>query len=424
MEKAGGARSALASFRSAASRVSKAMSLLAFVGSLAVALLPSRHSPNELTVLVPRPALVQANDVSTAALPSAKPTLRVPSPSEVSPSETVAGFIPRIDARPNGVIEVRARKKVRSSKAEPSRQAPDPAPAAPEASPAAAAKQPSVPPKASEPAAPAAQEPAKAEAAPEEPPPWTDAEVAAALRTCLATLAPLGIDLETRPPVREKACGLAAPVAVKHLASGVEMRPAAVVNCAVAAALHEWLTKVAQPAARDVLGSPIVRLSGTGGYSCRNRNGAVTGPISEHAFGNALDISGFVLADGRAVLVQEHWGPVARKSAPVTPAATKEAAKEAAKEGEPSGAPSKHKIVADGALKSSKSALGGPAAPVAEKPAEAVAKPDPLEGKFLRRVHAGACKYFGTVLGPEANEAHHNHLHFDLKPRKRKNFCE
>lgn len=43
---------------------------------------------------------------------------------------------------------------------------------------------------------------------------------------------------------------------------------------------------------------------------------------------------------------------------------------------------------------------------------------------FMRDVHARGCKIFGTILGPEANEAHRNHFHVDLAPRKRNNFCE
>ena len=46
------------------------------------------------------------------------------------------------------------------------------------------------------------------------------------------------------------------------------------------------------------------------------------------------------------------------------------------------------------------------------------------EALFLRRLHKGACGIFGTVLGPEANEAHRNHFHFDLAARKRSAFCE
>jgi hypothetical protein len=37
---------------------------------------------------------------------------------------------------------------------------------------------------------------------------------------------------------------------------------------------------------------------------------------------------------------------------------------------------------------------------------------------FLRAIHAGACRIFGTALGPEANEAHKNHFHLDMKERR------
>ncbi|MDX2264312.1 MAG: extensin family protein [Hyphomicrobiales bacterium] len=43
--------------------------------------------------------------------------------------------------------------------------------------------------------------------------------------------------------------------------------------------------------------------------------------------------------------------------------------------------------------------------------------------RFLKEVHKGACQIFGTTLGPEANEAHKNHFHFDVQPR-RKPFCD
>lgn len=32
---------------------------------------------------------------------------------------------------------------------------------------------------------------------------------------------------------------------------------------------------------------------------------------------------------------------------------------------------------------------------------------------FLRDIHSGACRYFDTVLGPDYNAAHRDHLHFD-----------
>ena len=46
------------------------------------------------------------------------------------------------------------------------------------------------------------------------------------------------------------------------------------------------------------------------------------------------------------------------------------------------------------------------------------------ENVFLRRTHEAACGTFSTVLGPEANEAHRNHLHLDLALRRRNAFCE
>jgi hypothetical protein len=35
------------------------------------------------------------------------------------------------------------------------------------------------------------------------------------------------------------------------------------------------------------------------------------------------------------------------------------------------------------------------------------------EGRFLRRVRADACRAFGTVLSPDYNSLHHNHLHLE-----------
>lgn len=44
--------------------------------------------------------------------------------------------------------------------------------------------------------------------------------------------------------------------------------------------------------------------------------------------------------------------------------------------------------------------------------------------QFLRDVHAGACKIFGTVLGPESNEAHKNHFHVDIAKRRSSAYCQ
>jgi hypothetical protein len=45
-------------------------------------------------------------------------------------------------------------------------------------------------------------------------------------------------------------------------------------------------------------------------------------------------------------------------------------------------------------------------------------------GQFLREVHDGACKIFGTVLGPDANAAHRNHFHVDMAKRRHSAYCQ
>ena len=83
-----------------------------------------------------------------------------------------------------------------------------------------------------------------------------------------------------------------------------------------------------------------------GSYSCRNVAG--TDRRSAHATGAAIDVSGFVLEDGRRVMVKSAW-------------------------------------------------FGG----------------SESEREFLHVVQQSACKRFATVLGPDYNSAHHDHLHVE-----------
>ncbi len=76
-------------------------------------------------------------------------------------------------------------------------------------------------------------------------------------------------------------------------------------TCAEAAALYTWERHIARPAAVDILGSPIARIETYGSFSCRNIAGS--GRRSEHALGNAVDISGFRLEDGRLIDVKTYW---------------------------------------------------------------------------------------------------------------------
>jgi hypothetical protein len=62
-----------------------------------------------------------------------------------------------------------------------------------------------------------------------------------------------------------------------------------------------------QPAAMRWFGSPVAEIRQISAYSCRGMNGNPNAKISEHAFGNALDIAAFMLADGRTITVKNGW---------------------------------------------------------------------------------------------------------------------
>jgi hypothetical protein len=46
------------------------------------------------------------------------------------------------------------------------------------------------------------------------------------------------------------------------------------------------------------------------------------------------------------------------------------------------------------------------------------------KSQFVTFLFEDACRHFGTVLGPNANEAHKDHFHLDMKARRKSNFCE
>ena len=87
----------------------------------------------------------------------------------------------------------------------------------------------------------------------------------------------------------------------------VAMKPAATLACPIVSALDRWLADSVQPAAMRWFGARVVEIKQISAYSCRGMNGNSYAHISEHAFGNALDIAGFTLADGRHISVKDGW---------------------------------------------------------------------------------------------------------------------
>ncbi|WP_333835977.1 extensin family protein [Novosphingobium sp.] len=123
------------------------------------------------------------------------------------------------------------------------------------------------------------------------------------------------------------------------------------VTCQLATTLQGWARFGVDRAAQAILGSPLVKIETMGSYNCRNVAG--TARKSAHATANAIDVSGFLLADGRRVTVLRDWRDA-----------------------------------------------------------------DPQTRAFLRTVRDSACKRFGTVLSPDYNAAHRDHLHLEVGPAR------
>jgi hypothetical protein len=77
------------------------------------------------------------------------------------------------------------------------------------------------------------------------------------------------------------------------------------VTCPLANTFAGWARFGVDRAARQILGSPLVKIETMGSYNCRNIAGSDR--RSAHATGNAIDISGFLLADGRRITLATHY---------------------------------------------------------------------------------------------------------------------
>ena len=126
----------------------------------------------------------------------------------------------------------------------------------------------------------------------------------------------------------------------------------ATLRCGMADPLNGWLEEVVQPAARRNFGEEVVEVDVAASYACRPRNSQRGAKMSEHGYGNAIDIAAFTLQSGRKVTVLDGWRGAGN------------------------------------------------------------------ERRFLQQVHGEACGPFHTVLGPNADAAHRNHIHLDLQNRR------
>lgn len=191
---------------------------------------------------------------------------------------------------------------------------------------------------------------------PEIPPPLSPAG-----QLCRGNLRALGVTFtEDEPVENEEGCAIPHPLSITTLSKDIAIEPAAELNCMMAETLADFMQDVVQPAAERHFAEPVKAVRHASAFVCRPRNGTRT--LSEHAFGNALDIAAFILADGSEVAVKAYD-------------------------------PEDHASLD--------------------------------KAQFLNEVRAAACGPFTTVLGPGSNADHATHFHFDLKERNnRYKVCE
>ncbi|WP_348648226.1 extensin family protein [Rhizobium sp. ARZ01] len=152
-------------------------------------------------------------------------------------------------------------------------------------------------------AAPPAEELRKEELQP--PPPPLMEERATVVDACIAELRSAGAVVKVTERIDPKnGCGIARPVTVSRLTPDIEIVPEATLRCETALQLQRWTREAIVPATKAAMPDKrLVGLDQASAYVCRNRNGAPNGKISEHAFGNAIDIAAFAFSDGSQLAI-------------------------------------------------------------------------------------------------------------------------
>jgi hypothetical protein len=102
-------------------------------------------------------------------------------------------------------------------------------------------------------------------------------------------------------------CGMDAPIKVSAFSEGhVALNGRSTLACPMVAATERWLREIVQPAAQRIYGAAVIDMR-VGSYACRTRNNQAGARLSEHSFGNALDVFGFRFANGHEVKVVSGW---------------------------------------------------------------------------------------------------------------------
>jgi hypothetical protein len=104
------------------------------------------------------------------------------------------------------------------------------------------------------------------------------------------------------------ACSVAQPYRLMALGpnSRTTLEPAATVDSAMVNGLIRWEAGM-QASAKKELGESVVAIKIAASYDCRGMNNKRGAKLSEHAHGNAIDISGYITASGKEISVKKDF---------------------------------------------------------------------------------------------------------------------
>ncbi len=128
----------------------------------------------------------------------------------------------------------------------------------------------------------------------------------AAEKACRQRLQRLGVKFRDLPSIgKGRSCGIAYPIELQGLSGGIQIRPAAQVNCQITEAFAKWVKNELAPSARLRYVSGVKSIHQMSSYSCRTMNSQRGAAMSEHAKGNAIDVGKIVLNSGKEILIRK-----------------------------------------------------------------------------------------------------------------------
>lgn len=131
-------------------------------------------------------------------------------------------------------------------------------------------------------------------------------EMSAAETACRKDLERMGVRFEELATIANgRSCGIAHPIKVSGFQGGIQLKPAATLNCQMTRIFAKWVKNELVPSSRHRYFSGIKSIHQMSSYSCRKMNSRSNNPWSEHAKGNALDIGGFTLKNGKHIDVRK-----------------------------------------------------------------------------------------------------------------------